>query len=117
MCGHAALTEDAELPLRMSGGGQLPKAAVRFKNAGYGYPGMAAPLFTGAEFMIDGKSRIVVLGENGNGKTTLLRLLTGELSPTSGEVERDSGARIAVVNQHHVRSHPTSALLADIVLC
>ena len=63
LCGHAALTEDAELPLRMSGGGQLPKAAVRFKNAGYGYPGMATPLFTGAEFMIDGKSRIVVLGE------------------------------------------------------
>ena len=31
------------------------------------------PLFTGAEFSIDGKSRIVLLGENGNGKTTLVR--------------------------------------------
>lgn len=97
----AALNEDEELPLKLCAGGQLTKNAVQFKNAGYGYPSMDKALFTGAEFSIDGKSRIVLLGENGNGKTTLVRLLTGELEPTSGSVERDSGARIALVNQHH----------------
>jgi hypothetical protein len=75
-------------------------------------------LFTGAEFMIDGKPRIIVLRENGNGKTTLLRLLTGELSPISGEVERDSAARIAVVNLLllvHVRAAELEATVRPVV--
>lgn len=45
--------------------------------------------------------RIVLLGENGNGKTTLVKLLLGELEPTSGEIYRNAGARIGLVNQHH----------------
>ena len=50
---------------------------------------------------VDSKSRIVLLGENGNGKTTLVKLLLGELEATMGEVVRASGMRIALVNQHH----------------
>lgn len=37
----------------------------------------------------------------GNGKTTLVRLLLGELEATEGEIFRAGGARIALVNQHH----------------
>ncbi|MEO0715805.1 MAG: ATP-binding cassette domain-containing protein, partial [Planctomycetota bacterium] len=39
--------------------------------------------------------------ENGNGKTTLIKLLIGELDPTLGEIKRSPHARIALVNQHH----------------
>merc|ERR1712087_648714 len=55
----------------------------------------------GAEFTVDGKSRIVLVGENGNGKTTLVKLLLGQLQPTKGSVNINRGARIALVNQHH----------------
>lgn len=48
-----------------------------------------------------GKSRIVLLGENGNGKTTLVKLMLGELLPTEGEVLIKSNARVSLVNQHH----------------
>merc|ERR1719217_1512274 len=58
-------------------------------------------LFTGAEMGVDSKSRIVLLGENGNGKTTLVKLLLGDLEATEGEIVRNGGARIALVNQHH----------------
>jgi ATP-binding cassette, subfamily F, member 3 len=53
------------------------------------------------EMCVDGASRICLLGENGAGKTTLVKLLMGLLEPTQGVVERDGGARIALVNQHH----------------
>jgi ATP-binding cassette subfamily F protein uup len=43
--------------------------------------------------------RISLLGRNGEGKTTLLRLLSGELQPDSGEVVRHSGLRFGYLPQ------------------
>ena len=43
-------------------------------------------LFSGVDFSLDSNSRVVLLGENGNGKTTLVKLLVGGLQPTSGVV-------------------------------
>ena len=48
-----------------------------------------------------GRVAIVFLGENGNGKTTLVKLLTGSLEPVEGECKRSPGVRISLVNQHH----------------
>jgi ATP-binding cassette subfamily F protein 3 len=50
---------------------------------------------------LDSTSRVCLLGENGEGKTTLVKVMLGELDPTGGEVTRDRGARVALVNQHH----------------
>ena len=50
-------------------------------------------LFKGAEFSVDSKSRIVLLGENGNGKTTLVKLMLGELKPVVGDVRTHPNAR------------------------
>ena len=50
---------------------------------------------------VDSKSRIVLLGENGNGKTTLVKLMTKGLEPTEGEIRRNAQCLIAIVNQHH----------------
>jgi len=96
----AALNEDQDLPLTLLAGGELDSYAVQLKNVAFAYPGLK-PLFQGAEFTVDAKSRIVLVGENGNGKTTLVKLLMGELQPTHGEISRNRGARIALVNQHH----------------
>uniref|UniRef100_A0A7S3TIU4 ABC transporter domain-containing protein n=1 Tax=Emiliania huxleyi TaxID=2903 RepID=A0A7S3TIU4_EMIHU len=84
----ASLTEDAELPLSLKAGGEVSGFLVQVKGVSFGYPGSAAPLFSGVEMGIDARSRIVLLGENGNGKTTLVKLLLGDLAPTAGEVGR-----------------------------
>uniref|UniRef100_A0A7S3TKC4 ABC transporter domain-containing protein n=1 Tax=Emiliania huxleyi TaxID=2903 RepID=A0A7S3TKC4_EMIHU len=97
----ASLTEDAELPLSLKAGGEVSGFLVQVKGVSFGYPGSAAPLFSGVEMGIDARSRIVLLGENGNGKTTLVKLLLGDLAPTAGEVVSAGGVRIALVNQHH----------------
>ena len=39
-------------------------------------------------------ARIGILGRNGDGKSSLLGLLTGELQPNSGRVTRRSGVRV-----------------------
>ena len=58
-------------------------------------------LFHGCSFSVHSKSRIVLLGENGNGKTTLVKLLNGELTPTEGSIDRAPDCRVAMVTQHH----------------
>jgi len=98
----AALQEDIELPLKISSGGEIDGFVVQLKDVGFGYPGATpARLFRHCEFGITSKSRIVLLGENGNGKTTLVKLMTGQLEPSEGQIVLDSHARFALVNQHH----------------
>lgn len=97
----AALCEDMELPLALKAGGDLDGFLIQLMDVGFGYPGSSAPLFRHAELSVDSGSRIVLLGENGNGKTTLVKLMTGGLEPTEGEIRRNAQCRISIVNQHH----------------
>jgi len=41
-----------------------------------------------------------MVGRNGTGKTTLFRLMTGALEPTTGQVSRASGVRVSLLEQH-----------------
>jgi ATP-binding cassette subfamily F protein 3 len=44
--------------------------------------------------------RIAILGANGNGKTTLLKLLGGELRPTEGQIRAGHNAKVGYYAQH-----------------
>ncbi|KAI5506460.1 ATPase protein [Trichomonas vaginalis G3] len=59
-------------------------------------------IFENLNITINRDSRIVVIGGNGAGKSTFIKLLTGKLSPNKGEVDRATNLRIAYFNQHHV---------------
>ena len=56
-------------------------------------------VFNGVALSIDRGSRVVVLGRNGGGKTTLLRLLAGVQTPDAGRVERGHGLKIGYLAQ------------------
>mmetsp|Transcript_43658 Transcript_43658/g.59640 ORF Transcript_43658/g.59640 Transcript_43658/m.59640 type:complete len:246 (-) Transcript_43658:188-925(-) len=73
---------------------------IQMRDVGFAYPGTPT-LFRGCEIGITSSTRLVLLGENGNGKTTILKLLLGAIDPTEGDVVRASSARVALVNQHH----------------
>ena len=56
-------------------------------------------LLDDAGFTIAKRERICLLGRNGEGKSTLLRILNGEIEPDSGEIEAIPGLRIGKLDQ------------------
>ncbi|KAG7479008.1 ATP-binding cassette sub-family F member 3 [Solea senegalensis] len=59
-------------------------------------------LFSGLNLSADLESRICIVGENGAGKTTVLKLLMGELTPVNGVRQAHRNLKIGYFSQHHV---------------
>jgi len=66
---------------------------------GFRYPSQSGPLFLEVSFEINPGDRIGLVGSNGTGKSTLLRILAGEIEPQSGAVVRRQQLRLAYVAQ------------------
>jgi ATPase subunit of ABC transporter with duplicated ATPase domains len=58
-------------------------------------------VFTGVDLAIDKGSRVVILGLNGAGKTTMLRILAGVDQPDTGEVIPGHGLKVGYYAQEH----------------
>jgi ATP-binding cassette subfamily F protein uup len=56
-------------------------------------------LLEGASLQIEPGDRICLLGRNGTGKSTLLKVLNGEIAPDDGEIVRQQGVTVALVPQ------------------
>ena len=57
------------------------------------------PVLDRASFGIEQGERVCLLGRNGAGKSTVMRLLAGTMAPDSGEVVRQTGATVAMLEQ------------------
>jgi len=57
------------------------------------------PLLDQVGFQLSSGERVCLLGRNGEGKSTLLKLITGEISPDDGVVRRDSALRVGTLPQ------------------
>ena len=64
---------------------KLHRLALTLEGLGHGFD--EGPLFSGGELLLEAGSRLAVIGENGTGKTTLLKLLMDELQPDNGKVQ------------------------------
>ena len=72
------------------------------------------PLISDLTLEFPAKSRIGVVGRNGIGKSTLLRLITGELEPTRGRVERGQRTEINLIDQHRLQIDPTKSVWEEV---
>jgi ATP-binding cassette subfamily F protein 3 len=59
----------------------------------------AEQILTGVSFRLDRREKVALVGRNGTGKTTLLRILTGAEEPDGGSVQLAKGAEIGYLRQ------------------
>ena len=72
-----------------------------------------APVLDGIDFSIEAGERVCLIGRNGEGKSTLFKLVNGSLNPDSGEVMINSSVRVAMLD-HDVPE--TNGRILDIVM-
>jgi len=80
---------------------KLPPPVLAFTDVSFAYSGeMKDCLYRKLNLGIHSDSRIALVGPNGAGKSTLLKLMTCELVPTEGDINRHSHLRFGFFNQH-----------------
>lgn len=66
-----------------------PREGVRFEGVGFHYPGTDAPVLKGIDLAIRPGQVVALVGANGSGKTSLIKLLCRLYDPTSGRITLD----------------------------
>jgi ATP-binding cassette subfamily F protein 3 len=80
---------------------ELRPPLLTLDNATVGYA-EGRPILTGLNQRLDPDDRIALLGANGNGKSTLAKLIAGRLQPMSGRVARANKATTGFFAQHQI---------------
>jgi ATP-binding cassette subfamily F protein 3 len=70
--------------------------------ASFSYPEQEKPIIAPIDFAVGKNDRIAIIGPNGKGKTTLLNLLAGELTPCEGSITYNDNTRLGYFGQTNI---------------
>ncbi len=73
--------------IRFEQGKKLDPTVVSVEELGFTYPGADAAVLKNINFNVEAGERIAIIGANGVGKTTLMRCLAGDLTPSHGTMK------------------------------
>jgi len=96
----AALADDPSLSFDFPSPSQLKPPLITLDMAAVGYAD--TPVLRRLNLRVDPDDRIALLGRNGNGKTTLARLLAAQLTPMEGAVSATGKMRVGYFTQYQV---------------
>lgn len=83
--------------------GKLPPPVLQISGISFSYSGQKKDyLYENLELSVDLDSRVALVGPNGVGKSTLLKLMVGDLEPTEGTIRKNPHLRIGRYYQHSV---------------
>jgi len=110
------LSEKGKIDFNFPSPGALPgitskgKAILKMTNITFTYPGVQKAQLNNVSVQVSLSSRVACVGENGAGKSTMIKLLTGELEPDagSGDVWKHPNCRVGYIAQHafhHIEKH------------
>jgi ATP-binding cassette subfamily F protein 2 len=95
------VAQDRVFTFRFADVEKLPPPVLSFDGVTFSYSGKPSDnLYENLDLGVDMDSRIALVGPNGVGKSTLLRIMTGKLSPTGGSVSRHTHLKLGVYSQH-----------------
>lgn len=92
------ILERKQMGLQFEGQERSGKDVVVMKEVSKGFAGR--PLFEQANLHVRFQERAAIVGRNGTGKTTLLKLLLEEIEPDAGEIRIGSSVKIGYLSQH-----------------
>ena len=71
---------------------------LRFDQVGFSYD-HKKPILKDAVFSVRENAKLTIVGQNGAGKSTIFKLITGELKPQTGQIHTKKGATIGIAKQ------------------
>ena len=95
-------------PGPLEGVKSMSKTLLKMKDVTFKYPSRDVPTVFDINIECSRISRVGVIGANGAGKSTAIKILIGELKTNQGEVTKHPGMRIAYIAQHaffHLEKH------------
>ncbi|OEF96967.1 ABC-F family ATP-binding cassette domain-containing protein [Desulfuribacillus alkaliarsenatis] len=84
------------------------------KNLGITFDSSAGYLFVGLNLQIERGERIAIIGPNGTGKSTLLKLIAEQLKPTAGEITHGSNVQIGYYDQEQADLTKTNTVFEEV---
>ena len=85
---------------------------LEVRNLSMGFPGRT--LFENLSFLVKRQERVMVIGPNGCGKSTLIKLLLHKLAPLSGVIEEGYHVEVGYYDQENQNLCPTSTVLDEL---
>ena len=104
--------DPAGLRLALAEGERSGRRVIEAEDIAFGHAGV--PIVAGFSCLVERGDRVGIIGPNGIGKTTLARLLIGDLDPSHGRVRHGTGLRTAWFDQERERL-PEDATVKDAV--
>ena len=92
---------------------KLHRQAVEIEDLTFAYPGSEQKIFNNLTLTINAGEKIAVIGENGVGKTTFLKLLMGQLQPGYGTIKWAEKAQLGYYAQDHSAEFQGDTNLTD----
>lgn len=90
------------------------KIVVEISNLGLEIGGKS--LFSGFNGLVLRGDKLGLVGGNGTGKTSLVKLLLGQLQPTEGQIKMGSGLQIAYFDQYREQLDPEKSVMDNLAL-
>ncbi|MCX8021161.1 MAG: ATP-binding cassette domain-containing protein [Syntrophorhabdaceae bacterium] len=110
------LSEEARLDFEFNPADFSGKWVLEAQGVSFGFDKSSPPIIKGFTIAVRIGEKIGIIGKNGKGKTTLLNIIAGELSPDTGTIRYSQNTKIAYYGQPNInRLNPDKTVFEEIL--
>ncbi len=102
-----------EIRMSFKADGAIANDVLRVRGLSYQFADAREKLLEGVSFTVSRGERVMLMGKNGCGKSTLMRLLAGKDVPTSGVIELGMGVRVGYYDQENRGLHENLTVFGE----